>query len=245
MIRVLIFTNYSRWCQMDDGLQNRVSWDDCYPRKDGNAIAECVFQPGHPASLTVAKDCKREGVYLVSDFIQPFLFEQIKQQVGKEGKLYVLYHSLTHDHVVVSWFESLKDCVSRFGAHENPIPGKNYYYYDVFDCLTDKKDKKMDRVVDLLGLNEAERLRKEVNRFLIACVKPFNRGAKAACEDLCMHEDLKDMVLEFYNKQYPKRRKSGTEDAQFEDYTEGFAKIRDYLDEAVNKLVEESKKPLG
>lgn len=234
MNRVLIFTDAIRWKQMDDDLLDRVAddptWKTEYPGHGGPQVAECIFRTGKAASLCRVSDCEREGVYLVYDFIDPESFERIKEQCGKEGELYVLYHENTPS--VQLGFDALSNCTSRKGHHEND---EYEPYYIILGYLTDKDDdNKLGRIVDKLRkLNRADRIARLTDSFIPLSVNPAaDRDAlKKVYDELRAFSEVKDLVDDFYRIIDPER--GHVADSQ---YAAKHAQLRDDLEDVIMKM---------
>lgn len=233
MNRVLIFTDAIRWKQMDDSLLDQVAddptWKTEYPGQGGPQVAECIFRTGKAASLRRVSDCEREGVYLVYDFIDPESFERIKEQCGKDGELYVLYHGNTPS--VQLGFDALSNCTSRMGHHEND---EDEPYFIILGYLTDNNDDKLGRIVDKLRkLNRAEKLARLSDSFITLSVNPSTDwdALKRVYDELCAFSEVKDLVEAFYRIIDPERGP-----VAYSQYAAEHAQLLDDLEEVIKEM---------
>ena len=228
MSKILIFTHWSSWLNLDPAFIYKpavvaVLNKKTYPNKK-SPIVKCNFKGNLPAELVFVSNCEQEGVYLVDDSIAPTYLSNLESQCSS-GTVIVLRHEHTPN-TVVNWLSSLKKntnprLVIREGKHEDE---EIWLYPRVFAILTGDQEGKMSEIVKFLMPTDKEVLKETVLRFLMGSLKPNNteKSFLTAYKDLCGQTSIGNDVKMFYEKSY-KEKKS------LNEYKDELTKLRDKL----------------
>lgn len=164
MNKVLVFTNYPRWAELQHNNfdTDDVEWNDKYKNIQNDKVLKCGVNKQNVAMLLPAHDLSidNEGVYLVYDEIDDNSLKFILNQCSND-ELFVLYHR----------GDELRNRITQFGVYCTMVRGYHdsaSCYYDVFNILTDDRPNKTERIIHLVFLPKIK------EDFLLGCMTPNN-----------------------------------------------------------------------
>ena len=195
MDKVLVFTNKDSWCGISDGIRDR---------EYGRRLSEQYPTPADP----VLEPEFAPGVCLVYDGIElPQLFDG-----HPSDHFHVLIH--TRGRQLDDFKPWENQCEFRVGKHENYV---EYWYYPVFDIITDEDGNKLERIIQSVFMTEEAAL-----DFLNDCLIPgLDLDESLAYYTLYQREEYRE-GLEKFRKKYESSE-------SLDDYMEDLTRLRDTL----------------
>ena len=223
MTKLLIFTNADSLSNLEEDF-HAVLREHAFPTKKRPVVL--VKEDHAGVSIGFVDDFKNEGLYLIYDKIDERALELLSDQC-KDDDVYALVHTYP------VWKDRIREIAGNERFREgNHIPGNQYYYYPVFECLTDSGTDKIERIRDLLRLSEAERVRRAIQKFIIGCNTPYNDAPLflQVYEELRSIDAFKKKVEGFYKDKYPNKDKKGeTPTRNLLDYSAELASLSGFL----------------
>lgn len=210
MDKVLVFTSEEKWGNLQDNIQERVSWD-IYPNEK-QPITECVVNSNKKVELCPVKELAHAGIYLVYDSINMLQLKPLLDNCPNDN-IYILIHNLGRKE---EDFAPWKDhCYILKGKHENYA---EELYLPVFEIITDDEGDKLQRIVKSIFMPIEE----AVTELLHECHVPQKNLAESnSYRILYRKEEFKKDLDEF-------KKKYEASDS-FDEYKEDLGKLRDLV----------------
>ena len=223
MTKLLIFTNADSLSNLEEDFHTALK-EHAFPTKKRPFVL--VKEDNSGVSISFVDDFKNEGLYLIYDKIDESTLELLSTQC-KDDVVYALVHTYP------VWKNRIREITGNDRFREgNHIPGDQFYYYHVFDCLTDLGTDKIKRICDLLRFSEGEKIGRAIQKFIIGCNTPYNDAPLflKAYETLRSIDAFKEHVEGFYMDKYPNKDKKGEIPTRnILDYSAELAALNDYL----------------
>jgi len=223
MTKILIFTNADSLYNLEEDFY-KVLKKQAFPTKDHPIVL--VREDNASCFINFVDNFKDEGLYLIYDKIGENTLELLSAQCNNDD-VYALVHTYP------KWKDKILEITGNDRFREgNHIPGDQYYYYPVFDYLTDTGTDKLERICDLLRFSEEEKIRRAIQKFIIGCNTPYNDAPLflKAYEKLRSVDAVKEQVEGFYLGKYPNKDKKGEIPTRsILDYAVELAALSDFL----------------
>ena len=210
MDKVLVFTNEEKWENLQDDIQERVSWK-IFPGVK-QPVMECVLNSNNEVELCAVTELVHAGIYLVYDSIN---MQQLKPLLDNcpQDNLYILIHN--HGCKMEDFCPWEQQCLIKKGKHENY---NSELYLPAFDIITDNDGHKLERIIKRIFMP----IKEAALELLSECLEPkINLEESNAYLTLCQKEELRP-ELEAFKMKYDASENYG-------DYKEDLARLRNIL----------------
>lgn len=211
MDKVLVFTNEEKWENLQDDIQERVSWK-IFPGVK-QPVMECVVNSNNEVELCAVTELAHDGIYLVYDSIN---MQQLKSLLDNcpDDNIYILIHN--HGRKMEDFSLWKQQCMIKMGKHENHPQN---LYLPAFDIITDNDGHKLERIIKRIFMP----IKEAALELLSECLEPkINLEESNAYLTLCQKEELKP-ELEAFKKKY--------------DASENYSDYKEDLDRLGNILI--------